>query len=334
MKRFINELLKFYLLALIPFLLLLIGYFILDPFKTVKSYEDYSFSHVIPNRDYVSTEMFLKNYKAQQYNSFIFGSSRTIGFNISSWSKYLSKKDKAYMFDASSESIYGIYNKLKLIDKLNVKIDNAIILLDRDCTFEYDTNPDSHLFVKHPSVSGESKFLFQCKFIKAYFDPTFLYCYYSYLYSKKYQSYMGGYIEFRNIRIDKITNEIKILDQEKELSLNSTLYYAKREDVFYTRLGEKYENIEKLNSKNKFMLNEILRIFKKHKTKYKMIITPIYDQVKFSKNDIKSMKMIFGNKLFDFSGKNELTDSITNYYEIYHFRPKVGDLILHDLYCN
>jgi hypothetical protein len=55
---------------LIPYLFVLISYFLFDPFKVLYSYEDYYInSSVDHNRDFISTELYLKH--KYQYDSFI-----------------------------------------------------------------------------------------------------------------------------------------------------------------------------------------------------------------------------------------------------------------------
>ncbi len=133
----LKKIFHFTSISLIPLILFILFYTYYDPFKVLRDYKNYSSSEVVLNRDYVSTTMFLKNHKKNNYNSFIFGSSRTLAFRTKVWSKYLTKKDKIFVFDASSESIYGIYTKLKYLDSKKIKITNAIIVICRDRTFEY-----------------------------------------------------------------------------------------------------------------------------------------------------------------------------------------------------
>ena len=334
MKLFIKDLFFFIFICLVaPLLILVMGYLYFDPFKIVKKYDDFSYSYVVPNRDYISTEMFLNNYKKQGYNSFIFGSSRTMGFSPISWKTYLPKKAKPFVFDASGESIYGIYKKMLFLDSKKVKIDNAIILLCRDASFLIDANPvDHHLFMKHPEISKESMLTFQFNFFTDYLRPKFLFAYYTYTFSKKYRFYMDGYIEKRKIIFDKVTNQMKILDQEYEIKENEKAYYRKRKAIFYTRYKEETDSVAKINNKHIFMLKEIKRILSKNRTNYKVIISPMYDQVKFNPIDLKILKIFFQNHLYDFSGKNSYNQSKTNFYESTHFRPIVGDSIYKIVY--
>lgn len=332
MKQFITKLAYFSLIGIIPILSLFSSYLYFDPFKVLRHYDDYSYPYVIPNRDYISTDMFINNHKKNNYNSFIFGSSRTLAFRPKSWSKFLSVKDNPFMFDASGESIYGIYTKLKYLDSTNVEIKNALIILCRDCSFSQAENHKGHLFVKHPATSGEDNISFQFDFFKAYLSPKFLFNFYSFKILGNYKPFMSGYIENRKITFDTLTNEINIIDQETEIVQNPTEYYAKRKELFYVRISEKTDSIQRINKKQLFMLKEVKRILEKNNTNYKVVLSPLYEQIKFNNSDLLLLENEFGNNLYDFSGKNSFTDNKTNYYETSHFRPNVGDSILKIIY--
>ncbi|MBP6584896.1 MAG: hypothetical protein KA215_04430 [Flavobacterium sp.] len=332
MRQFINNILRFSLSILIPLLILLIGYFNYDPFKVLYNYSNYSYPYVIPNRDYVSTEMFIKNHNKYKYNSFIFGSSRTLAFHPQTWKKYLKPTDSPFMFDASGESIYGIYTKIKYLDSIHTPINNAIILICRDVTFRDSVNPSGHLFIKHTATSLEGKIAFQFTFVKAYLSPRFLYSFYMYTFSKNFKPYMAGYIENRKITYDSITNMVRIIDQENEITHYPDKYYKEHENVFYKRQNEITDSIARINPTQIMMLKEINKILQKNNTNVKVIISPLYEQIKFNPEDIKVLKSIFHNDLYDFSGKNYFTDSKYNYYENSHYRPLVGDSILQFIY--
>lgn len=334
MKGFIKNTIGFSLIGFIPMLILTSCYFYLDPFKVLKSYSDYSFSNVLPNRDFVSTEMFLKNNQKQHYNSFVFGSSRTIAYRPKSWASHLPQNAKPFMFDASGETVYGIYTKLKFLDSLHIEINNALIVVCRDVTFASNLLYQGHLFIKDPRIIGKDNFAFQLYFFKTYLNPNFLYAYYNYLIFKKFEPYMLGYIEPNKIAFDKTNNQITIKNIEDEISQNNINYYKKRGAIFYKRNGQTIDHEVKIKPKHLFMLNEIKRILEKNKTNYRVVLSPLYDQVKFTKIDFLVLKKLFGTNLYDFTGKNSLTDIRTNYYEISHYRQNVGDSIFKIIYPN
>ncbi|MFH0735506.1 MAG: hypothetical protein V1773_13710 [bacterium] len=334
MKQFILRSLKFSLIGLILIIIIIINYIWLDPFKVLYNYSNFSYLPVVPNRDYISTEIFKRNKSIFKYNSFIFGSSRTLAFSISTWKKHLSEKDSPFMFDASKESVYGIYTKIKYLDSLNWKLDNVLVVLCRDCSFYTSKNDAGHITIHHPDVTKESKFIFHLTFLKAYFSPAFLISYYTFkLTGNYYEWMMKGFIENREIVFTPVTNEQKIIDQEKEIKNSTLKYYLARANMFYDRDKiEKTDSLSRINKKHIFMLKEIERIFRKHNTKYKVIISPLYDQIKMNKQDIKILQSIFKTNVYDFSGKNVFTESRFNYYEISHYRPSVGDSIFSIIY--
>ncbi|GEM_PF-1186102 len=51
------------------------------------------------------------------------------------------------------------------------------------------------------------------------------------------------------------------------------------------------------------MLQEVKRILETSKINYKVVISPLYEQMKFSNQDYAILKNLFRNNLYDFSGK-------------------------------
>jgi len=101
-----------------------ITYLALDPFRVLWTYDFSKDLHANAglNRDFVSTEFFKEKYQQYHYDSFIFGSSRTLAFLPEDWGKYLPDNSSIFCFDASHESIYGIYTKLKYLENHNISI--------------------------------------------------------------------------------------------------------------------------------------------------------------------------------------------------------------------
>lgn len=333
MKSFLKKVFVFIFIGSFPVWFLLIGYFVFDPFMVLRTYDDFSYPTVLPNRDYISTEMFLNNYQKYKYNSYVFGSSRTLAFRPESWVQHLPEGSIPYIFDASGESIYGINRKIKLIDQLGVKIDNALIILDLDVSFQRSANHEGHLFIKHPKVSGEYSYPFHLEFLEAYSNPTFLMSFYDYKLTGEFKPYMLDYLENRKLIYDTINNKITIQDQNDELALNQEAYYEKRASLFYQRSENQFiDTVIQINDVHKKLLFEIKEILDKHKTNYKVVISPLYDQIKFHPKDQEILSSYFGERLYDFSGKNDITEEKMNYYETSHYRPIVGDSIFKYIY--
>lgn len=315
-----------------PVVALLALYIKLDPFKTLYSYSGFSDYRVTPNTEYISYETFRHHNPTQHYNSFIFGSSRTKAFKTASWKKYLDSTAKPFIFNASAESLNGIYQKISFLDNHHYPIKNALILLCRDYLFYDAEHKEGYLFIKNPALNGSNKPAYQFQFFKAFLNPTFMSSYIPYLVTGQYKPYMHGYIENRTVLIDSMTNEILFKEVEQELKENPEKYYAERKDLFYKRKGETTDTVSYIDANNEATLLKIKAILEKNKTNYKVIISPLYEEIKFSTRDEQMLERIFGSHLYDFSGKNNLSESRFNFYESSHYRPNVGDSILKKIY--
>ena len=332
MKGFIKKTILFTAPLLIFLSFLFFLYIKNDPFKVIWEYKNYSYPYVVPNRGYISIELLLKNYKKNKYNSFIFGSSRTIAFTPESWRKYLDKKDNVFMLDASGETFDGIYQKFEFLNSKNIKINNAIILICRDISFEKPKK--GHLYIQHYALKNNSWLEFNAEMFNAFCNPTFFVSYFNYNSNHKYKSWMGGYIENRKIKYNTISNQMTNIDQNELIKTNPSKYYEERNHLFYTRnKNELRDSMKRINSEILFKLRKIKNILNKNKTNYKIIISPLYEQIAINKRDLFIIKNIFGSKnVFNFSGKNTITDNKFNYYENSHYLPKIGKIILDSIY--
>ncbi len=332
MKRFLFRI----SLSGIPFLFLFLTYFILDPFRVLYNYEDYSKELFIQiNRDFVSTETFLKNRSKYQFNSFIFGSSRTLAYKTWEWKKWLPDNAVPFSFDASNENIFGIWSKIKYINKLGDKINNAIIIICPDVTFDTNTDYDSYLYIKDYRVSGNGRIRFHLSFLKAFFTERYYWAYMDYFIFNEYRRYMNHYFTkpFR-IKYDPIWNDTYLISFDKLLETDFNGYYLKYANYFI-RDKIRCQPLQQLIDSNSLkMLHDIKDIFYRHKTNYKIIISPLLDQKQFNDEDLLILTEIFGaENIFDFSGVNNYTNDYHNYYENSHYRPTVGSKILKQVYA-
>ena len=317
MKSFIVKLLCF---LGIPLILLVGIYIISDPFKTIKSFDLTEFSTV--NRDYLSTELYLKNEKKQKYNSFIFGSSRGCGLNTYKWKSYLPKGSNQFLFQAWGETITGIYQKISYLDNKKVPIKNAIILLDIPSSFGETQEPKTALGLKHYKLSGKSKLYFQTILFYSFLKP-----------SEIFKSTKEIFIKPNyDIGFDTISNDWNKSNKENweyTPRQDSTLNKAK----FGIRAKDEIVSQKLISTEFESSLEKIKFILDKQKSNYKIIITPAYDQLRINKHDLYKLQKIFSKQnVYDYSGKNTLTEDKFNYMDINHFDAIVGWKILEDIY--
>jgi len=329
MKSFLKRLSVF---GLIPFVFLVIGYVTFDPFKVIYKYDIYGDSPVILNRDFVSTQIYINQHEKYHYNSFVFGSSRTIAFKPSAWKKYLGKDASVYSFDAAGEAFYGVHDKLQYLDKQNAKIDNALIILCRDWGFKDRSEHGGHLFKKHPDVSGNSWLAYHFKFFSSYMNSKFLLAYYNYKFTNEFKPWMAFIIFKEMMTFDPVTNEMNFPSIDNLLATNPKKYFSERDSIFYKREGEKLDTLDRIDAVQLKMFKEVKEILERKRVNYKIVASPLYDEIKFSKHDKDILVKLFGKNFYDYTGKNKFTEDKQNYYEVSHFRPRVGEAILKEIY--
>lgn len=317
MKSFIVKLLFF---LGIPLLLLVGIYIISDPFKTIKEFNLTEFFTV--NRDYLSTELYLKNEQNQKYNSFIFGSSRGCGINTYTWKSYLPKGSNQFLFQAWGETITGLYQKISYLENKKVSIKNAIILLDIPSSFSENQDPKTALGLKHYKLSGKSKLYFQSILFYSFLKPSEIYKSTKEIFIKPNYT-----IDFDTISNDwNISNKVNWKYKPKQDSNLNKKKFGKRPDVEVMSQKLISTEFESLLKKIEFILN-------KHESNYKIIITPAYDQLRINKQDLYILQKIFSKQnVYDYSGKNNLTEDKFNFMDINHFDANVGWEILEDIY--
>ena len=331
MRFFVLKLLVF----LSPFLLVISLGIIMDPFKVFFYHEEfYEGNFVALNREMVCLKLFERNNNEQHYNSFILGNSRSQAFKVADWLNYLPPNSVGFHFDASGEGLYGICNKLEFIDQCGNNIDNVLIVLD-DNIMDSTENRKGYLFISPPELSGESVVDYYLEFIKANLNPRFLIGYLDYSLFGIYRKYMSNLFnksEYYHIS-NNITGDL-FYGYDKMIQNDEKAYYDRliEEGVFYAR--EKVSNIKhQVTNEELILLQKIHDILATHQTDYRIVISPLYDQIPFTAERMQNLKNIFDeDKIFDFSGVNEFTESIYNYYEDSHYRPHVARRILEIIY--
>lgn len=319
------------LTPLIIFILLIIGYLVYDPLKVLRTYDSYSIAEINLNRDYISTETFLNHYEQEGYNSFIFGSSRTMGYNPQTWKKYLQEDAKTYSFDAYSENLFGISRKLILLDTMNVSIENVMILIDPDSTFFITHNTSDPLSRKHPVLLGNDqsdRIAFQMSQFGAYIKMNFFVPYYL------NKIGIGGKLG----NMHKSKRIVHISYPDNWMNSPEWLEQTEEENYYYNSEFKRNSNKEVylqsyIHEEQKVLLEEIKGVLNKNNTNYKIVINPLYNLHRLNQEDIKILEDFFGEEdVYDFSGKNDFTFSEYNYFDQFHFKPQVGDSIFASIY--
>jgi hypothetical protein len=307
-----------------------LGWFLVaDPFKVVRSYDSYYVSgepiYVNLNRGFVSTATFLNHYPSPPYEAFIFGNSRSLFYEVRDWQQFIGDTP-CFHFDASDESLYGIERKLAFLDQRGVALRHALLVMDSELLAQAQENP-GYLFRAPPQISGTSSISFQWAFLRTFLDANFI---------KSYLKFKLTGEGFSNTPFDyELTaNELRLAEYETELARDPDAFYAARQNLFFGRTPEEEVSSSVIGPKQERLLASIAAIFRRQKTDFHAVISPLYDQDKLNPADRAKLETAFGpGRVFDYSGVNDLTQSVTNYYETSHYRPHVARRILSEIYA-
>jgi len=325
MKAFLQGLLKFSIIPILLGILSVCSYYNADPYFDFSSDNHYSWTYSFQNIGDLSTKKLLKS--NQNYNSFIFGSSRVVDL----YACYLNSKfpnSSFFHYAGWSEPIAGIKNKLEIVDSLNYSIKNVIIYIDVDYSFKLGNFPnysDHYLVVKKSKRRGriihyqrfwqnisydKIKILLGFKRVKGHpyrnSDPT----------TNDHDHLCKDF----NVRsYSKINRSDSIISRIDRLT-ETGFYYERNKLQQYAK--------DQISKGEEVILNEIKEIFDKHSTNFYIVITPLYDQRKFSQKDQVILKNIFGSRLYDFSGINDITNDKYNFPDRKHFQPYISKAII------
>jgi hypothetical protein len=324
MKRFVIKNIFFFGILLIVVLPPTLLYVERDVYEDFGYHKNYSWKYNFQGLGDIATKKLLQSSKP--YNSFIFGSSRSAEL----YACYLNKKiDHSCFFHYANwfETIGGIYAKLRLLDSLKYNIDNVVIYLDTDGTTFKDEGRISP--TEHYLLTNQSRANYCFTHYKMFFSALTL---------DKMKILLGLKVTgmvFPNWESDPITNDHRhicsdrILEEYGKTEMDQAyvrkIDSLKRIGVLFKRSNLTYKNKERqISFSEEKVLLKIKGLLKKHNTNYYIVITPLYDQMKFDCIDMQILGSIFGRNLYDFSGVNEITNNEYNYLDGLHFRPCIS----------
>ena len=317
----------------IPLAALLVLYLWTDPFRCIHPFD---INDTDPtNREYLSTELFLRNENSQDYNSFIFSSSRGCGLNTYRWKTYLPSDARPFIFQAWSETLTGVELKMDYLDNNNVPIENALIMLDIPGSFDKVQLPIAALSMKHFLFTGKTRFAYNViQFYNFIQRPSlWLSSAKKTLRHRKEQccsdTISNDWDKNNRYTYDRVPDQDSLRDCS-EISRQS--FFAK----IAHRGNDQIEIAEALITKKyEEQLRHIKSILDRNNTDYYVILSPAYCYSNPAVNlvDLKKLKTIFGeDRVCDFTGKNSMTDDYNNFTDPNHFGQRVGWMILEEIY--
>lgn len=341
-KSIISFIGKFIALALPVITIFVICYLNTDPFRVIKKYDvlfqsyDESPLRIGLNKGWVTVENF-KNLKesGEDYNTFIFGSSISIYYDTDTLSSLINDSIplKTIHFDSSSESLQSMAKKIVYLNRQNVELRHALIVLDPiilECNESF-----SPAAIDHPDIVDNPLHIirFHYAFFRASTNADFLR---SWIPANIYGTPI---LNGRNPIFRKQPSVYKSKSNQEIFPLLDEFIKCSP-DSFYraVQLPPPPKDITEgkalINKEKEEALKTISEIFKSHNTDYEIIISPNRRKVILNHDDFNTLKKYFdSSRIHDFSlvHVNDL-EVDTLLYDSYHYRPIYANKLMHEVY--
>ena len=80
-------------------------------------------------------------------------------------------------------------------------------------------------------------------------------------------------------------------------------------------------------------MRTIRDVLQRQRTDFRIVVSPLYDQIKLHPQDLARLQEIFGvDRVFDYSGVNAITSDRHYFLEPFHYRTLAGRRILSEIY--
>ena len=331
MKRFVVTIIS----ALgIPVLILVILFCVTDPYRTIHKFDPTNAYD--DAREYVSTELFLRNNPTQQYNAFVFANSRAAAITTYLWSSLIGDNVRPFLFQAWAENIEGIQQKVDFVDHSGNDLDYVLLMVDRS-TFPASVKRTGLLYLRHPLLSGQSWIGFEADVFKNYIQKPSQW-------AQSIKSFVKG--ERHPLSCDTITNDVydyyaDVWDSDLQPdSLNACSPIVRKafiEEVSHMDDSDIQTGRPLITASYEASLRHIKAVFDAHHTQYKVLIMPayIYKNKLFNPKDIALLNDIFGSEnVYNYLQKSELTTDYNYYFDPAHPGLLAGSIILREIYAS
>ena len=318
--------LKRVLLFLLPFLLLMLVYAVSDPFRVIRPSSTVDRKKVFQISDFETTRNFIASVRESGYNSFTLGNSKINGVSLD-YPAFLPAGSKYFDFHNPGEAPLNILNKIRLISKSGVQVKNVLIAFDYPIVTsgmgDLPLKPD---FIHHPQTSGSSWIHFHFSVFKLFLANLFFVKYFDYMIFNTYRPYMSD--------VFQEPGKTGLESPEATIAADSSAYYKQHAAAFRRLKVQKIkESNIRFSEKEEEELFEAGRLLKETGADVRILVCPVYNEVPFNRANIQVLKKAFGEvNVYDFSGKNEFSESAGYWYEGGHFRPVAGKQMLKVIY--
>ncbi len=308
------------LLAALPVFIMVAFYIVRDPFHVVHPVVNNSDGRdsVIAgnNAGFVSVETYLAHNNERHYDSFIFGSSMSQNFKARDWQKHIGSNASILHFDASSETLEGMINKMNFLNEHGTTIKNALIVIEEKMLRRHPVENDI-LYAQHPATAGMDKwFNFHCIFFNALRNTTML--------KKTILNTIDKEKEQQKSELnDEVADRIDIINENFYSIIDSLIEHDPGKFFTPERLAARQharlpaQIVPAITQEVEAQLLTIKKILDKNGTCFLILVPPCNYKQTLMEPDLWALKSVFGHdKVHDFSSAIGYVNNELLYYDL------------------
>lgn len=324
------------LAALPPLLVLGAAYICMDPFKVIRSHDDYfPNGRLSPgvNKGMIVIDNFDSNFDRYHYDSFIFGSSISKYYRTDEWKQYLPVNASPVHLDSSSESLHSMLLKMRYVLKRGAHIRNALLVLSPDIFAHADMQAPP--FVDHWKIDpGRTCVGLHWFFVRNFYDREFLREYVvSNLVGKPVMFGDTPHLDTVTRTLEPVRNEEYPVMADRALDADPVSYLRQTGD--FGLLDEKPAEMCSYVTPHSYAdVKAIADLLEREGTDYRVVIGPRMDGKYINAGDLRILREAFGKeRVYDFSRRLAgMRDSLDSFYDRTHYRSNVADEIMRRTY--
>lgn len=302
-------------------------YVSVDPFMTIWHYDNYNAvcgAKSCPNAAFQRVKILQEN-DSTNFDSFILGSSRVVAYRHTDWKRFIGENSRCFTFYQSDGNLLGLQQRLNYICQ-HYTLKNCLLILDIEAIS--NIMPQKGALYMEPWQCADYPYI---AFVQ--FHYNLINDFYTIKYQQQLLQRQPFYTPLLRQSNNLTTGEWAMDEADSLISSFGYDSYLNRLPVNPFQKRSPYISNPILTANHLIILDRIKNELQSCGTEYKIVIGPLYNQIKLNPNDLLILKEYFGyGNVFDFSGVNEFTDDISNYYENSHYRPNVGKKIMEYIY--
>lgn len=307
------------LLAALPVAAVMAWYAIADPFHVLHRYP----GHITSNGDialtinygYISTESFDHYNPSKHYDSFIFGSSMSQYYHAACWKAHLPAGASVCHYDASMETIDGIINKIRYINRHGTRVRHALIVIEEAMLHRWPQDGNA-LYAQHYATTPACDYLrFQSLYFGIFRNPEFI------KYTLNPRRYAREMVD-KHFATSDIQDRIEDINESYYAHFDSLIAHAPGQYFTPERMARRtfapmpMPYAPAISGEMAARVRTLAQLLQANGTDYIVIIPPRYHRRPIAESDLFALQCALGNsRVFDFSHDSRLSNDPEAYYD-------------------